>query len=287
MGGFYCFVLTKICSYYFKQIVAWGDMRFTSVWHAFNTNVSDDSFSNHTCLLVTPKLLNHTVSLKDSPLHHLIHEVFWEKFTHFPEDRRCKFDLYKTFRRRPGHLPNVLCKFNLCLVTRVFLNNTPKRWYTSDTHENYPIFIAHPLCIYVQNSSTPLTMDVQFQTNSFLQIITHQLYEHIIQRWLLYIIGSFLQVGLRFQYQISFGFFSLSWSLTICFFVALYSCVCSCPKILRNIFYLLLFIIIHIFSTHIAINLFYLHNLKKEQTMEQHPHPPRHIQIDHVLYCSI
>ena len=120
-------------------------------------------------------------------------------------------------------------------MSRVFLNNTPKRWYTSDTHENYPIFIAHPLSIYVQNSSTPLTMDVQFQTNSLLQIITHQLNEHIIQIQLLYVIGSFLQVGFRFQYQISFGFSSLSWSLTICFFVALYSCVCSCPKISRNV----------------------------------------------------
>ena len=47
-------------------------------------------------------------------------------------------------------------------------------------------------------------------------------------------------------------------SLTICFFVALYS-MCSCPKISRNVF---LFIITHIFSTHFAINLFCLHNLK-------------------------
>ena len=30
----------------------------------------------------------------------------------------------------------------------------------------------------------------------------------------------------------------LSWNLTICFFRALYSCVCSCAKISRNIFYL-------------------------------------------------
>ena len=35
---------------------------------------------------------------------------------------------------------------------------------------------------------------------------------------------------------------------------ALYSCECSCPKILRNY---VLFIIIHIFSTHFAINLFF------------------------------
>ena len=47
--------------------------------------------------------------------------------------------------------------------------------------------------------------------------------------------------------------------LTTCFFVALYCCVCSCPKISRNVF---LFIITHIFITHFAINLFYLHNFK-------------------------
>ena len=30
--------------------------------------------------------------------------------------------------------------------------------------------------------------------------------------------------------------------------------------------------IIHIFSTHFTINLFYFHNLKRKQTMEQQPH---------------
>ena len=36
-----------------------------------------------------------------------------------------------------------------------------------DVHEFCPIFkTPTPLVIYVQNSSTPLTMDVQFQTNT-------------------------------------------------------------------------------------------------------------------------
>ena len=92
------------------------------------------------------------------------------------------------------------------------------------------------LSIYVQNSSTPLTLDVQFQTTPPLQMITNQLKENIIQDWLLYVIRSFFQVGFRFQYQLinlvwlSFDFFSFSWSLTICFFMDLYSCVCSCLK---------------------------------------------------------
>ena len=91
-------------------------------------------------------------------------------------------------------------------------------------------------------------------------------------------IRSFLQPGFRFQYQLinlvwlSFYFFSFSWSLSICISAALYSCVCSCPKILRNY---LLFIIIHIFSTHFAINLGFFwvfwHKLKTSKTMDQQP----------------
>ena len=66
------------------------------------------------------------------------------------------------------------------------------------------------------------------------QMIINQLKENIIQEWLLYVIRSFLQVGFPFQYQLinlvelSFDLFPFSWSPTICFFVPLYSCVCSC-----------------------------------------------------------
>ena len=80
-----------------------------------------------------------------------------------------------------------------------------------------------------------------------LQMITNQSKENVIQGWLLHVIMSFLQVGFRFQCQlidliwISFDFFSYNWSLAICFFVALYSWVCSCPRISRNVFYLWLF----------------------------------------------
>ena len=48
-------------------------------------------------------------------------------------------------------------------------------------------------------------------------------------------------------------------SLAICFVVALYSCVCSCPKISWNIFFIDNY---SHFTTHFAITLFYLHNLK-------------------------
>ena len=66
-----------------------------------------------------------------------------------------------------------------------------------------------------------------------LQMKTSQLKENIMQGWILYAIRSFLQFGFRFQYQLinfvwfSFDFMSFSWTLTICFFVALYACICS------------------------------------------------------------
>ena len=116
-----------------------------------------------------------------------------------------------------------------------------------------------------------LTLDVQLQTNQLpFSNDNNQLKEKIIQGWLLYIIRSFLEVGFRFHSQLinlawlSFDFFSFSGSLTICVFAcvllyALYSCVFSCPK---NIMKCLLSMIIHIFSTYFATNLFYLHNLR-------------------------
>ena len=70
-----------------------------------------------------------------------------------------------------------------------------------------------------------------------------------------------------FQYQLinfvwlSFDFFSLNWSLNICFFF--YSCVCSCPNIKQMSF------INNYprFSTPFAINLFICTTRKREQTI--------------------
>ena len=65
------------------------------------------------------------------------------------------------------------------------------------------------LFIYVQNSSSPLIVEVQFQTNpsSPLQVVTNQLKANIIQEWPLYVTSSFPQVGFRFQCQ----FINLVW----------------------------------------------------------------------------
>ena len=106
-------------------------------------------------------------------------------------------------------------------------------------------------------------------------MITNQFKGNIIQRWLSYVIRSFLQVGFRFQYQLInfvwllFDFFSFSWSFNICFSVALYSCVCSCPKISQNVFYL------HLFTFLVLIlqsTCFICTTWKRKQTMEQQPH---------------
>ena len=125
-----------------------------------------------------------------------------------------------------------------------------------------------PLSIYIQNSFILLTLDVQFQTTSPPtsspndKMITNQLKENTVQEWLLYIITCFLQVGFRFQYQLinlvwlSCDFFSFSWSFTICFSMALYFCVYSCPKI------------IHILQS----TCFICTTRKRKQTMDQQLH---------------
>ena len=75
-----------------------------------------------------------------------------------------------------------------------------------------------PLSIYVQNSSIPLTLDVQFQTNPIpLQMITNQLEEHIIQGWLLYVVRSW------FPFFTSFHLAEASPSA----FSSLYTLVCA------------------------------------------------------------
>ena len=109
------------------------------------------------------------------------------------------------------------------------------------------------------------------RTSPPFQMITNQLKKSIIQEWLMYVIRSFLQVGFRFQYQLInlvwllFDFFSFSWSLTICFFMALYCSVCSYPKISRNVFYLWLFTF---FVLILPSTCFICTIWKRKQTME-------------------
>ena len=130
----------------------------------------------------------------------------------------------------------------------------------------------HPSCLPTSKILSPLDLGRPISNKPF-QMITNQLKVNIIQGWLLYVIRSFLQFGFRFQYQLidlfwlSIDFFciylkqissKLNWTHTMYFFVALYSCVWSCPKISRNAFFKEVF-----FSTHFAFNLFYFHNFKR------------------------
>ena len=99
-----------------------------------------------------------------------------------------------------------------------------------------------------------------FRRAPSLQMIVNPLNENSFQGWLLYVIRSFLQVGFRFPYQpINLVWISFEDSLL---YLLLRGFILLCVQLSENIKKCLLLKIIHIFSTHFAINLFYLHNLK-------------------------
>ena len=87
-----------------------------------------------------------------------------------------------------------------------------------------PFFHLRPKFFHLVDLGRPISNE---PPTSHFQMVTNQLKDNIIQGWLSYIIRSFLQVDFRIQYQLInlvwlfFDFFSFSWSLTICFVVAL------------------------------------------------------------------
>ena len=140
-----------------------------------------------------------------------------------------------------------------CAPSSVALQSiSTKGWYTYDVYENcsifrtpYPLVHLRPKSFHTLGLGHPISNEPP----PTFQMITNQFKKSIIQGWLLYAIRSFFQVGFRFQYKLINrvwlpGFILLSVQLCK-----------SIPKCL-------LFIIIHISSTHFAINLFYLHNMK-------------------------
>ena len=59
-------------------------------------------------------------------------KIFDGKFLNegsFPVDTGCKLNVHKTFRRRPGHLLNVLCTFNLRPVSTGFQRHKNERTF--------------------------------------------------------------------------------------------------------------------------------------------------------------
>ena len=119
----------------------------------------------------------------------------------------------------------------------------------------------HPLCPSTSKiPPPPWPWTSNFRRAPSLQMIVNPLNENSFQGWLLYVIRSFLQVGFRFPYQpINLVWISFEDSLL---YLLLRGFILLCVQLSENIKKCLLLKIIHIFSTHFAINLFYLHNLK-------------------------
>ena len=120
-----------------------------------------------------------------------------------------------------------------------------------------------PLFIFVQNSSTPLTLDVQFQTNPPFPK------ENIIQRW-----HSYMLSGPSFRSAFVFSINSLalsglpltSYHLAEAWLSAFSWLWTLVLQLSENITKCLLFLIIHIFSIHFAMNLvlfIHLENVNK------------------------
>ena len=163
-----------------------------------------------------------------------------------------------------------------------------------------------PLSIYVQITSTHLTLHVQFQTKPplSLQMISNQLKENIISKDDYYMlsgpsfrsafvfsINSLILSGfpLTYFHLAEPSLSGFSWLYTFVWAVA--------RKILRNVFYLLLlftFLVLILQST-----CFICTTWKRKQTIENQPHrtyeqnqnktktKSGHIQIGHVFYYSI
>ena len=80
---------------------------------------------------------------------------------------------------------------------------------------------------------------------------------------------KFFHMGFFNLVWLSFDLFLFSWSPTICFSVALYSCLWICPKISRNAFYLYLFTFLVVI---LQSTCFVCLTSKRKKIMEQQPH---------------
>ena len=128
-------------------------------------------------------------------------------------------------------------------------------------------------------------------------MITNQLKEHIIQRGLLYVIRSFLQVGFRFQYQlINLSGFPKPHYLLFRGFILM------CVQLSKNTTRRLLFINIHILSVNSfcyqPISFVQLENVNKlwknnravyvnKRNQNKNKTKSRQIQVNHAFYYSI
>ena len=157
-----------------------------------------------------------------------------------------------------------------------------------------------PLSIYVQNSSNPLTLDVQFQTNTPSLDDNHQLKENKILGWLLYAIRSAFVFSINSLILSGFPLTCFhSAEVLLSAFSWLYT-----PSWLYAVdqkHHEMSFITIHFFSTYFSINMFfYWTTWKRKQTMEEQMHrvcertnkikpetKPGHVTLKLTTRCSI
>ena len=185
-------------------------------------------------------------------------------------------------------------------ITNILVLLVPhnKGWYLKDSP---PL-----LSIYVQNSSTPLTLDVQFQPtppSPPLQMINNQLKENITQGWLCMLSGPCSRSAFVFNINslILSGFPLTYFHLAeagLCTFSWLYALAC----VVVQKYHEMSFIYNHSHSWYLFCNqrvLFArLENVNKlwsnnrtvhvnERNQNKTKTKSRHIQIDHAFYCSI
>ena len=123
-----------------------------------------------------------------------------------------------------------------------------------------------PLSIYVQTYSTPLTLDVKFQTNPLSSPNDNQSIKrkHNLRMTIIY---DHVLPSDWFSFSVSTHWSCLAFLWLLFIKVKPHDLlfrdfILFCVQLLKNITKYLLFIIIHIFSTHFPIRLLYLHNLK-------------------------
>ena len=98
---------------------------------------------------------------------------------------------------------------------------------------------SSPISIYVQCSSTPLTLDVYFKrtpSSNDNQSIKRK--ENPRMTIICYQVFPSDRLTFWVSTCLDFLWLFFIWNFTICFLVALYSNACSCRKISRNVFYL-------------------------------------------------
>ena len=162
-----------------------------------------------------------------------------------------------------------------------------------------------PLSIYIQNSSTPLILDVQFQTNPYSPSYSPNDNQSVKRKQ--FKEDYYMLSGPSFRSAVVFSINSLILSVAFLRLLFIYlkphhllfhGFKLMCVQLPKNTTKFLLFVIIHILSILILQSTcFICTTWKRKQTMEEQPRRAyeqnknktklRHIQINHAFYFSI